>query len=208
MCSSSLQDVISSRWNNAGFVHRERGLIMKSLHTVNLGNLVWKQEHFGVDHFLLQAGEDCVGEIYWTKWFSDCAVATCAHGTWHLDRPDFFADRVVVMDPATKQKVAIFLKGCFGDGVLRMRDGRKYEWARTKTFKNYWALFDESGEVVFEIRAGMRWFKHEADVVLHAAASAEIQLPLLVLIGWYLVFMAIQDSAAVVAATSTTAAVM
>ncbi|HEY71060.1 MAG TPA: hypothetical protein G4O08_10805 [Anaerolineae bacterium] len=179
---------------------------MKRLQAVDLGILMWKQVRFGADHFQLLAGEDCVGELYWTKWFSDLAVAQCAHGTWHMDRPDFFADRVIVTDPATEQRVAIFVKGCFGDGPLTMRDGREYEWARTKTFRNYWALFNEGGEVIFEIRAGMRWFKHEADVVLHAAASKEPDLPLLLLLGWYLVFMAIQDSAAVGAVVATTAA--
>ncbi len=180
---------------------------MKRLQEVDLGELLWKQARFGVDHFRLQAGEDCVGELYWTKWFSDHAVAQSAHGTWHMDRPDFFADRVIVTDPTTEQKAAIFVKGCFGDGTLTMRDGRKYEWARTKAFRNYWALFDEGGNAVFEVRAGMRWFKHEADVVLHAAAGEETQLPLLILLGWYLVFMSIQDSAAVGAVVATTAAV-
>ena len=123
-----------------------------------------------------------------------------------MDRPDFFADRVIVTDPTTEQKAAIFVKGCFGDGKLTMRDGRLYEWARTKTFRNYWALFNEGGDPIFEIRAGMRWFKHEADVVLHTAASMETELPLMILLGWYLVFMSIQDNAAVGAVVATTAA--
>ncbi len=181
---------------------------MKTMKAVDLGNLKWKQTRFAVDDFELRSGKDLVGVMYWTKWFSDLAVARSADGSWHMDRPGFFRDRVVVTEKQAGREVAVFDVDWFGEGILTLADGRSYQWYRTKAFCNYWALANEDEEVLFEIRQGTRWFKHEADVVLYATAEKEADLSLLILIGWYLVFMAIQDSAAVVAATGASAAVM
>jgi hypothetical protein len=183
-------------------------MAMKNIGSVDPGKLKWKQTRFAVHDFELRSGGDRVGEVYWTEWLSDRAVANCADGCWHMDRPDFFRDRVVVSEQESGNVIAFFEKNWFGEGQLIFVDGRSYEWFRTKAFCNHWALANAEDEVVFEIRDATRWFKHQADIVLHAAAEGETELPLLILIGWYLVVMAIQDSAAVVATTSATAAVM
>lgn len=175
---------------------------MKSMRTVDLSNLIWKQTRFGVHEFELRSEGDIVGVMYWTKLLSDLAVAETADGVWELDRPGFFRDRLVVHDRRTGRDVAFFNKGWFGEGRLILRDGRTMDWYRTKAFCNHWALSNPDEEVICEIREGMRWFKHEADVVLYPAAASESDLLLLILICWYLVFMSIQDSAAVVAATT------
>jgi hypothetical protein len=140
--------------------------------------------------------------MYWTKWFSDLAVGEIADGIWELDRPGFFRDRVVVCERQTGIEIAAFEKGWLGEGTLFLTGSRSMQWYRTKAFCNHWALSYEDDEMILEIREGMRWFKHEADVVLYPGAEREPDLPLLILIGWYLVFMSIQDSAVVVAATS------
>lgn len=179
-----------------------KGTKMRSIYVVDPGNLIWKQKRFGVHDFELRSGTDLTGVMYWTKWFSDLAVGETAEGTWELDRLGFFRDRVVVSEQKTGVEIAVFEKGWLGEGTLFLRGRRSMEWFRTKAFCNHWALSNEDDEIILEIREGMRWFKHEADVVLHTSAERESDLPLLILIGWYLVFMSIQDSAVVVAATS------
>jgi hypothetical protein len=175
---------------------------MRRIDSVDLGKLIWKQKQFGAHDFELRSDEELVGSMYWTKWFSDRAIAETADGAWELDRPGFFRDRVLVTERQSGIEIAVFDKGWFGEGTLSLRGGRSMEWHRTKAFCNHWALSNEEDEIILEIREGMRWFKHEADVVLHPGADKESDLPLLILVGWYLVFMSIQDSAAVVAATS------
>jgi hypothetical protein len=175
---------------------------MRSMNSIDLSNLIWKQKRFGVHDFELRSEKDIVAVMYWTKWFSDLAIAETADRAWEMDRIGFFRDRVVVSEQPTGKEVAVFDKGCFGEGTLSLRDGRSLQWYRTKALCNFWALSNADDEVILEVREGMRWFKHEADVVLYRGAEREAELPLLILIGWYLVFMSIQDSAAVVAATS------
>jgi hypothetical protein len=175
---------------------------MKKLEAVGWQRLLWKQTKFGAYDFELRAGEDLVGVLYWPKFLSERAVAECAAGKWRVDRVGFFRRRTVVTEADSGLEVASFEAGWLGDGDLVLSDGRAFQWYRTKAFlNNAWALADESGNAVLEVKTWMHWFKYRADVALHVEPGARPELPLLVLTAWYLGFMQMQDAAAVVAAT-------
>jgi hypothetical protein len=175
---------------------------MKNLASVDLNNLLWKQMGLGARNFELRAGDDLVAVIYWPKLLSDRAVARSAAGIWQIDRLGFFRQRIVVSPAGSDLEIASFEPGWLGDGDLVLTDGRVFQWYRTKALGNAWALADQDDNLLFEVHEGMRWFKHEADVVLHVAVDSMPELLLLILTTWYLAFAYIQDSAAVVAATT------
>ncbi|HEY45929.1 MAG: hypothetical protein AMJ88_03690 [Anaerolineae bacterium SM23_ 63] len=174
--------------------------VMQGLRSVDYRQLMWKQVAFGAREFELRAGDDLVGRLYWPKWLSDRAVARCADGVWLIDRLGFFRDKIVVTDMGSRNKVGSFVPNWLGDGRLSLINGRVYQWYKTKAFSNSWAFVDKNDVVLLEIHDWMRCFKHEADVKLRIGAASLPELTLLVLIGWYLVYMYIQDTAAVVAA--------
>ena len=175
--------------------------VMQGLRSVDYRQLMWKQVAFGAREFELRAGDDLVGRLYWPKWLSDRAVARCADGVWLIDRLGFFRDKIVVTDMGSRNKVGSFVPNWLGDGRLSLINGRVYQWYKTKAFSNSWAFVDKNDVVLLEIHDWMRCFKHEADVKLRIGAASLPELTLLVLIGWYLVYMYIQDTAAAVAAT-------
>jgi hypothetical protein len=174
---------------------------VQRLEYVDLGQLIWKQTGFGARDFELGSGDDLVGVLYWPKLLSYRAVAESAEGRWHLDRVGFFRRRVVVTEAGSSLEIASFEPNWFGEGDLVFSDGRMFHWYRTKALCDHWALADESDHVVLEIRAGMRWFKYECDVVLYVGADLASDTTLLILIGWYLLYMKIQDLVVAVAAT-------
>lgn len=173
---------------------------MKGLRSVDHRQLMWKQVAFGAREFELRAGDDLVGKLYWPKWLSDRAVAICADGSWLIDRLGFFRDKVVVTDMGSSTRVGSFIRNWLGDGMLSLVIGREYQWFRTKVFSNSWAFADKNDVVLLEIHDWMRCFKHEAEVKLRIGVTSLPELPLLILIGWYLAYMNIQDAAAAVAA--------
>lgn len=175
---------------------------MKSLESVDHRRLMWKQTKFGAWDFELWSGGDQVGVLYWPKLFSDRAVAKCAAGQWHMDRVGFFRQRVVVTEAGSGVEVASFEPDWLGDGDLVFADGCVFHWYKTKALRHSWALADKDDHIVLEIHAGMRWFKYEVDVVLHVCPGSLPELSLLILAGWYLGFMRIQDTAAAVAITA------
>jgi hypothetical protein len=173
---------------------------MQDLRSVDYRQLLWKQVAFGAREFELRAGDDLVGRLYWPKWLSDRAVAICADGKWLIDRPGFFRDKVVVTDMGSNIKVGSFVCNWLGDGMLSLVIGREYQWFRTKVFSNSWAFADKHDVVLIEIHDWMRCFKHEAEVKLRMGVKSLPEISLLILIGWYLAYMNIQDAAAAVAA--------
>ena len=174
--------------------------VMQRLRSVDYRQLQWKQIAFGAREFELRAGDDLVGRLYWPKWLSDRAVAICADGKWLIDRLGFFRDKVVVTDVVSRTKVGSFVSDWLGDGKLSLINGDVYQWYRTKAFSNSWAFADKNDVVLIEINDWMRWFKHEAEVKLRIGVTSLPELSLLILIGWYLAYMNMQDAAAAVAA--------
>lgn len=181
--------------------------VMKNIRSVKQRMLIWKQPKFAVDHYELRAGEELIGELYWTKWLSDRAVACCGQGVWELDRVGCLRQQVVAFDSRSRMRVASFEFGWLNEGDILMANGRVYQWYRTKTFNSAWAIVDENDELVYEIQIGTRWFKYEASVSL-AVDNFNSELALLICLGMYLGICTMQDAAAAVAATASVAAVM
>jgi hypothetical protein len=175
---------------------------MTPLEMIAARTLVWTQPKWIADRFELRAGEEVLGELYWTKCLSDQAVARYGNSTWILDRRGFFRDRVVAIEPGTKELAASFTFGWLQDGDLVLADGRSFRWYRTKIFDTAWALVDNADGAVFEIRLGADWFKRKAAVRLWPDAKAKPGLGLLLSLGMYLAICTMQDAAGAVAATS------
>jgi hypothetical protein len=176
---------------------------MKPLESLIKTTLLWKQPKWAVEHYELWAGEDQLGELYWTKCLSDQAIARCGGLTWTLDRRGFFRDRAVAVEAGSEALAASFTFEWLKDGDLVLADGRSFRWYRTKVFGNAWALVDKAGGAVFEIHLGMNWFKRLAIVRLWPDVQRMPGLGLLLCLGLYLGICTEQDAAgAVVAATA------
>jgi hypothetical protein len=124
----------------------------------------------------------------------------CSDGVWLIDRLGFFRDKVVVTERASGNQVARFAPNWLGDGMLSHSSGRGYNWYRTKALCNSWAIADKNEAVILEMHDWMRCFKHEAEVKLRIGATSLPELSLLILTGWYLAYMNIQDAAAAMVA--------
>jgi hypothetical protein len=175
---------------------------MTPLESLAAATLVWTQPKWSTDRLELRVGEEALGELYWTKCFSDQAVARCGGSTWILDRRGCFRDRVVAVEAGSGTLAASFTFEWMKDGDLVLADGRSWRWYRTKVFDTAWAMVDESGAAVFEIHLAMRWFKRQATVRLWPDAHAIPELGLLLCLGMYLSVCTLQDAAGAVAATT------
>lgn len=175
---------------------------MTPLESLTATTLVWTQPKWSADRYELRAGEETLGELYWTKCLSDEAIARCGESTWILDRLGFFRDRVAAVERGSGTLAASLTFDWLKDGDLVLADGRSYHWYRTRVFDTAWALADKAGGPVFEIQLGMKWFKHQASVRLWPDAQAIPELGLLLCLGLYLSVCTMQDMAGAVAATT------
>jgi hypothetical protein len=207
--------------------------MIKSPEPTPIRSLVWKQPKFAVDAFELRdrstltGDERLIGEIYWTSWLADQALARIGNQSWIFNRVGFFRRQILALDQPTRSQVACLEFGWLYEGDIQLMDGQVFHWYRTKAFANAWAvskvidsppLDDQqnkkmkhkkaprSERLIYEIDYGMHWFKYEAFVTLFTKQSDTPELPLLLCMGLYLVYCATHDAAAAVAASSASVA--
>ena len=176
--------------------------ILRRLKAVDYNHLTWKQMSFGEREFELMSGNDLVGRLNWPKWLSDYAVAECGDGRWGLDRVGFFRDRGVAIEAGAEAEVASVTFSWVGDSEITLANSRRYNLFKTGILGNDWVLADEAEDEVFKIKEGMRWFKHDAHINLQVGAIMVPELPLLIMLSWYLAYMQLQDAAAAAVAAS------
>jgi hypothetical protein len=175
---------------------------VNSLEAIGKKSLLCRQTKFGAFDFELFLGDDLIGRMYWPKWLSDEAVATCADGDYLINRLGFFAHRAVMLDMETEREVATVNIKWLGDCEITFHDGRTFQLFQTKAFCEHWVLSDENDETVIEIKPGTHWFKYVVEIDLHAKSGQTAAAPSLIMLCWYLIFMNTQDAAAAVVASS------
>lgn len=179
---------------------------MKPINALTTNELLWKQPKFAVDHFELYQNNNLFAEVYWTKLLSDAAVGKVEGNWWTFDRLGWLRDKVVANIADSEQVVASLDFDWLKNGTLELVNGRVFEWYRTKTLANAWALIEMGGKAFFEIEHGYHWFKQRAWVTLHFPVN-DPELPLLLCMTMYLVYCINQDAAGAIAAISATSAV-
>ena len=154
---------------------------MRMLHEVRRDELVWVRPKWSRFFFELCAGETVVATLAWTG--GSRAVAECAG--------------------APEETVATFVRRR-GGGTLTFSDGRTFLWRKLRvwTSERVWADVNEMVLVRFNP------VTRESPVTVSSEPQAAdlAELPLLILLGQYLVVLAAQDAAA--AGTAATVAVI
>lgn len=172
-------------------------------------HLQWVQPAATRRYFELRLGEQLYGSLEFASSFGSRAVAAAAGARWTFKRTGFFNVRVTVRVEGQPDDLAVYYPRWTGrEGHLKTAGGRMYEWRAA----NFWATrFVFSGErgdemVIFKQGledAGLKGiFKYQARVEIAPAAADLPDLPLLALLGWYLMILSYEDSAATAAAAA------
>jgi len=169
---------------------------------INQPTLTWEQPKWSRDYFELLTGKAVVASLAMTRWFSDEAEARTAGSSWIFDRLGFFRTHGVALQKGSEIEVARFDYDWTKDCTIYLKDGRTYEWFRTKTFQEAYALTAEDDSLIYAMELGTHWFKRQARLELGVLPADLADLDLLLCLGFYLGYCAQQDTAAAVAATT------
>jgi len=166
-------------------------------HMVEKG-LRWTQPSAFRREFTLLAGDQQVGTLRFEKAFGSLATADLAGQRWTLKREGFWQPRVNVRQPGSAANLAVFRANWSGGGTLEFPDGRRYGWKCLNFWGSQWGFLspDESPMLTFK-HDGV--FKTEARAEHEPSSRTLPEAPLLVALGWYLMVLAAEDSAAVAA---------
>jgi hypothetical protein len=184
---------------------------MESLSKVADTPLYWVQPQTFERWYELRAADQTVGTLGWRTSCGTLAAAESPDGGWTFKRVGFLNPRVTVREAGSEIDLATFWPRWLGDGTLEFAYGRSFRWQSTNFWGTHWCFTDASGTplVAFAPGAGEAklsdLFKRQAMVQVHPEGRAVRELPLLVLLGWYLIVLHQDDAAAAAAAVSAAA---
>jgi hypothetical protein len=127
------------------------------------------------------------------------AEAEFGENRWTFKRGGFLRPRVTVRTNTAAEDAAVLELSFGGGGLLRVRSGRCFRWSRQGFWSHRFAFADDKGVelVIIEPKLGLLRRSGAAYVCEKAADLQE--LPLLLLLGWYVTMLISDDDAAAVA---------
>lgn len=172
---------------------------MHALRDVSSDELEWVKPRWTKLQFELRAGETMVATLAWVR--GSRAVGEWADGQYRFSREGWFRPRILVRGAATEamdaheEPIATF---AYRGGTLSFPDGRAFVWKKPKKLTTERVWVDSAATVLVRVRP-TAWHPTAA-VTIQPEAAALPELPLLVLLGQYLIVLASQDAAAASAA--------
>ena len=175
---------------------------MRTIRDAAPSNLSWQQPQAFKCAYELRAGDELLGSLRKTRKLGAAMEAEIGATRFTFEPAGFFRSRVTVREAGAAGEPAVFQSGFCGGGQLAMQDGRSYRWKMTSFWGSRWAFVDDSDRPLVSLRPRNRVFRTGSEVEIAPGALALPELPLLVLLGWYLLLRITQDSAAVAAASA------
>ena len=161
--------------------------------------LEWTQPSALKMQYELRSDDAIVATLGFRSSFGSFATGQSADGCWTFKRVGFWQTRVTIRECNGEKEVGQFRNNVWkGGGGLELPDGRRF-LATTNIWETKLEFQDGSGAPLLQLKSRG---------VIHAAAAVEIlprvveipELPLMVLLAWYVVVMMHQDSAGATAA--------
>jgi hypothetical protein len=158
--------------------------------------LLWVKPKWSRREFELRAGEVAVATLRWRR--GSQAIAQWGASQYRFDCKGWFKPVIAVHEidrgQDTSEPLATLSRR---SGTLRAADGRTFVWQKPKRASTgrWWSgervWLDTSGTELVRFRPG----KHSrVEVIMAQAISAQPELPLLILLGQYLIALAAQDA--------------
>ncbi|HNT26247.1 MAG TPA: hypothetical protein PKM21_17905 [Anaerolineales bacterium] len=191
--------------------YRKKGA-MESIYNYLDVTPYWIQPAALERRFVLHSGEHELGQLEFHSAWGSLALAECAQGRWSFKRVGFLNPRVTVRLPDTESDLGLYTPRWTGtQGRLELANGHAYVWQAANFWASQFCWRHPSGDDLVLFSPGSEeqklsnLFKQQARVTFASAAQNLGDLPLLVLLGWYLMILQYDDAAAAAAATAAAA---
>ncbi|HKW13129.1 MAG TPA: hypothetical protein VJS69_01450 [Candidatus Krumholzibacteria bacterium] len=174
---------------------------MKKIATLIDRELKWSQPSMRKQEYALHAGEELAATLVFPNSFRSNATGESEDGSWDFTREGPFHTRIVVRRSGSPEEIAVFKKSAWkACGTLELPDGRTYRSA-----SNFWAsrygFTDSDAQPLVDLKnCGVL---HRAANLTIAPRAADIpELPMMVMLAWYLDVMMQNDTVAVTTAVA------
>lgn len=155
--------------------------------------LLWIQPAARRREHELRAGDEVVATLRFQRGSLADAEAQGHH--WTFKRQGFWQPRVTVRVAGSDADVAIFRPHWAGGGTLELADGRTARLASANFWQSEWIWQEKDHPLIrFKGRHGIVKAKGAVEIQPDAATLPDV--PLMTLLGWYLILLHAEDAAA------------
>ena len=181
---------------------------MEAFSTAIGSKLYWVQPRTFERKFELRAEKGLFGMLSFGTPLGTRAAAEVATGSWTFKRVGFLNPRVTVREAGKEADLAVFWPKFWGGGTVEFATGGRFQWKSLNFWATSWGFADTREELVFTMKPGAE--KPKLSDLLKTQAVVEIgthsygltELPLLLMLGWYLMIMQKDDAATTAAVAS------
>lgn len=131
--------------------------------------------------------------LQWDPGFKTRARAKTARAEWVLERRTFPYPRVIVREKG--EEIATYFPGWMAGGRLKLKHRGSFRWRGLAPWRVKYGFLDDRGGRLVEFHARLK-LPPAAEVTLGDRAFGLDELPLLVVVGWYVTILAFDDLAA------------
>lgn len=150
-------------------------------------DLVWVQPARSKQAFELRAADDEVASLRF-----ECATlarALTAGQEWTFQREGFWHPQVSIRVAGSDDNVAVFKPSWTGGGTLELMESRVLRLGAANFWHSQWDWLDSSGKALVHFKSHLGMFRMEGQVDIESEAATLSELPLLVMLGWYLLIL-------------------
>jgi hypothetical protein len=162
--------------------------------------LQWSRPHRSKRAFELHGGDTILATLTWTR--GSRALAQWGASQYQFSREGWLRPRVLVRDASAPESAEPLASCTQRGGTLTFPDGRVFLWKKPKRLTSERTWTNAAGTEFVRFRPA----RIATDVVIATAASTSPELPLLVLLGQFILVLAAQDAEA--ASTAATVAII
>ncbi len=157
--------------------------------------LKWTQPRMLKQEYELRTGDELVGTLKFRSLWGTLATAQSDDGCWTFKRIGFWQNKASIRVCDSETDLALFQNNTWtSGGTLTFSDGRRFK-ATTNFWMTNYEFRSEADDPLVRFKYG-GVFRLSAGVEILPAARQLVELPVLVLFGWYLAIMLYEDSGA------------
>jgi len=169
---------------------------MRAIREAAPSNLFWQQPRAFKAEYELRAGDELLATLRKSSAFGTPMDAEIGASRFTLKTEGFLRSRITIREAGATGEPAVFGRtGFLGAGELALPDGRSYRWKMASFWGGRWAFLDDSDRPLVSFTSRNRFLRAGCEVEIGPGALARPELPVLVLLGWYLLLRMREDSA-------------
>lgn len=161
--------------------------------------LIWTSSQAQKRTYELHADTEVVATLYQPSGWRSNRLGSAADGRWTFARVGVFRQRVVICDADSGAEIASLPRtGRAGNASLALPDGSQYQWRSGSVWGSKWVWLDASEQPLLRFRQ-FGALRLQCAVAVEPSAATNQHLSLLAMLGWYLMMLMNEDTAATAA---------